>query len=105
MENQPLASIEAEISVIGGILVSPIAFSEVSAIVAAGDFSNELHRRIFSAMAAMEAAGQPIDVLTIAEWMESKGTLQEGDWVYIGTAARDTPKCRERISLCADRSR
>ena len=62
MENLLLASIEAEISVIGGILVSPIAFSEVSAIVGSGDFSKELHRRIFAAMAAMDAAGQPIEI-------------------------------------------
>ncbi len=108
MENQPLASIEAEISVIGGILVSPIAFSEVSAIVSAGDFSNELHRRIFSAMTEMDASGQPIDVLTIAEWMESKGTLQDGDWGYIGVAARDTPSAANVLAyarIVRDRAR
>lgn len=108
MENQPLASIEAEISVIGGILVSPIAFSEVSAIVSAVDFSNELHRRIFSAMTAMDSAGQPIDVLTIAEWMESKGTLQDGDWGYIGIAARDTPSAANVLAyarIVRDRAR
>lgn len=108
METQPLASIEAEISVIGGILVSPIAFSEVSAIVSAGDFSKELHRRIFAAMTAMDAAGQPIDVLTIAEWMESKGTLQDGDWAYIGIAARDTPSAANVLAyarIVRDRAR
>jgi replicative DNA helicase len=108
MENQLLASIEAEISVIGGILVSPIAFSEVSAIVSAGDFSKELHRRIFAAMTAMDAAGQPIDVLTIAEWMESKGTLQDGDWGYIGIAARDTPSAANVLAyarIVRDRAR
>ncbi|MBK8191441.1 MAG: replicative DNA helicase [Vampirovibrionales bacterium] len=108
MENQLLASIESEISVIGGILVSPIAFSEVSAIVSAGDFSKELHRRIFSAMTAMDSAGQPIDLLTIAEWMESKGTLQDGDWAYIGTAARDTPSAANVMAyarIVRDRAR
>lgn len=108
MENLPLASIEAEVSVIGGILVSPIAFSEVSAIVSAGDFSKELHRRIFSAMTAMDAAGQPIDVLTIAEWMESKGTLQDGDWAYIASAGRDTPSAANVLAyarIVRDRAR
>ena len=99
MENQPLASLEAEISVIGGILVSPIAFSEVSAIVAAGDFSKELHRRIFSAMTAMDAAGQPIDVLTIAEWMESQGTLQDGDWGEIPLAPQTCWPMRESFEI------
>lgn len=108
MENQPLASIEAEISVIGGILVSPIAFSEVSAIVSVGDFSKELHRRIFSAMTAMDAAGQPIDVLTIAEWLEARSELQDGDWAYIGAAARDTPSAANVLAyarIVRDRAR
>ncbi len=108
MADLPLASIEAEVSVIGGILVSPIAFSEVSAIVSAGDFSNELHRRIFSAMTAMDAAGQPIDLLTIAEWLEARRELQDGDWAYIGTAARDTPSAANVLAyarIVLDRAR
>src|SRR6056300_1569888 len=108
MENQLLASIEAEVSVIGGVLVSPIAFSEVSAIVYAGDFSKELHRRIFAAMTAMDAAGQPIDVLTIAEWLEARRELQDGDWAYIGIAARDTPSAANVLAyarIVRDRAR
>ncbi|MBK8132613.1 MAG: replicative DNA helicase [Gammaproteobacteria bacterium] len=91
MADLPLASIEAEVSVIGGVLTAPVAFSEVSAIVSASDFSTELHRRIFSTMTEMDSASLPIDVLTIAESMEAKGTLQDGDWAYIGVACRDTP--------------
>jgi replicative DNA helicase len=91
MADPTLASIEAEASVIGGVLTSPVAFSEVLAVVSASDFFNELNRRIFGAMTAMDAAGQPIDLLTVAEWMEAQGTLREGDWAYIATANRDTP--------------
>lgn len=91
MAEPTLASMEAELSVIGGVLTAPVAFSEVLAIVSAGDFSGELHRRIFGAMTAMDAAGQPIDLLTVAEWMDAQGTLRDGDWAYIATAHRDTP--------------
>jgi replicative DNA helicase len=105
MENQLLASIEAEISVIGGILVSPIAFSEVSAIVSAGDFSKEAHRRIFSAMTAMDAAGQPIDVLTIAEWMESKGDFAGRRLGIYRDRRKRYAQRRECSGLCANCSR
>ena len=90
-ETQTLASAEAEMAVIGGALVAPVKFAEIAEIVSAGDFASELHRRIFGAMAAMDAANQPIDLVTVAEWMEARGTLREGDWAYIGAALRDTP--------------
>lgn len=90
-ENQVIASAEAEMAVIGGALVAPVKFAEIAEIVSAGDFASELHRRIFGSMAAMDAANQPIDVLTVAVWMEERGTLREGDWAYIASALRDTP--------------
>lgn len=109
MSEQPvLASMEAEMAVIGGLVVSPVEFSEVSAIVSAADFSSELHRRIFGAMTAMDAAGQPIDLLTVAEWMEAQGTLRDGDWAHIATAHRDTPSAANVLAyarIVRDRAR
>jgi len=108
MAEQAIASMEAEMSVIGGLLVSPVSFGEVAAIVSAGDFSAELHRRIFGAMSAMDAAGQPIDVLTVAEWMEARGTLRDGDWAHIATAQRDTPSAANVLAyarIVRDRAR
>ncbi len=95
-------------AVIGGLLTSPVEFDEVAAIVSHDDFSTELHRRIFGAMTSMDAAKQPIDVLTIAEWMEAQGTLRDGDWAYIATAQRNTPSAANVLAyarIVRDRSR
>lgn len=107
-ETQTLASAEAEMAVIGGALVAPVKFAEIAEIVSAGDFSSELNRRIFGAMTAMDAAGQPIDLLTVAEWMEAQGTLRDGDWAHIATAHRDTPSAANVLAyarIVRDRAR
>lgn len=108
MAEPTLASMEAELSVIGGVLTAPVAFSDVLSAVSAQDFSAELHRRIFGAMAEMDAANQPIDILTVAEWMEARGTLLDGDWAYIAAAQRDTPSAANVLAyarIVRDRAR
>ena len=55
MADQQLASIEAEQSVIGGALISPVAFADIAAVVSASDFTTGLHRKICAAMAARDA--------------------------------------------------
>lgn len=102
------AGLEAEIAVIGGILTSPIAFSDVAAIVSENDFSTDLHRRIFSEMATMAESGTPIDILTLAETMDSRKALQEGDWAYIATTQLNTPSAANVLAyarIVRDRSR
>ena len=108
MADQPLASMEAEQAVIGGALIAPVAFADIAAVVSASDFTTELHRKIFGAMAAMDAAKQPIDLLTVAEWLESKGDLHDGEWAYIAAAQRDTPSAANVIAyarIVRDRAR
>lgn len=103
-----LASMEAEMAVIGGALVAPVTLSEIAACVSAAEFSTELHRRIFGAMTAMDAAGQPIDLLTLAEWLEAHGQLGDGDWAYIAVAQRDTPSAANVLAyarIVRDRAR
>lgn len=90
-ESAIIASAEAEMAVIGGALTAPVKFADIAEVVSADDFASELNRRIFGAMAAMATAGQPIDLLTVAEWMEARGSLRDGDWAHIGVAQRDTP--------------
>lgn len=97
MDN-PLASLDAERSALGGVFVSPVAFSDIAARVSESDFTQHLHRKIYHAMAAMDAANQPIDLLTIAEYLESQGTLADGEWAYIAQIANETPSA---ANVCA----
>jgi replicative DNA helicase len=73
----PPHSIEAEESVIGGILVHARRFNEVAEFLVAEDFYHPALRAIFHAMMELEAASKPIDALTVAEQLRGLGTIDK----------------------------
>ncbi len=88
----PMFSTEAEQCVIGGLFVSPVAFPDVAAVLRVDDFARHDHRIIFSAMQELTAKQVPIDLVTVAELLESKGLLDAaGGMGYQATLAYDTP--------------
>lgn len=86
-----LFSREAEQSVIGGLFVSPVSFSDVAAAVSPSDFAIEFNRRIFCAMAELAKEDQPIDLLTVCERLESHYKLSPDEFAQCAVMARDTP--------------
>jgi replicative DNA helicase len=86
-----LFSPEAEGCVIGGLLVSPVAISDVMATVRAADFAIEFNRRAFGAMVDLTKANQPIDLMTVAERMEATTGLTPEEFAGLAVLARDTP--------------
>lgn len=85
-------SIEAEQSVIGGLLLDNRAWDAVSETLRAEDFYRDDHRRIFRHMQAILERGQPADVLTVAESIEESGeSAQTGGLAYLGDIAYETP--------------
>ena len=68
-------SLEAEMSVVGGILLHSPSFVDVADLVTAADFYHPTHGAIYAAMAALDAAGQPIDMLTVAQRMRRDETF------------------------------
>jgi RecA-family ATPase len=88
----PSHSIEAEQSVLGGLMLDPAAWSKVSPLVKEESFFRQDHRLIFRAMADLQARGSAIDAVTVADSLEQRGELADvGGLAYIGTVARDTP--------------
>ena len=59
----PPHSIEAEQSLLGGLLLDNQAFDRVADLVAAGDFYRDDHRRIWRHIARLVEAGKPADVV------------------------------------------
>lgn len=91
-ETKPLRSHEAEQSVLGGLFVDPARFAEVAERVCAEDFGAANHRLIFSAMAALAQSSRPVDLVTVAEGLESRGQLEDsGGFAYLGLLACETP--------------
>lgn len=72
-------SLEAERSVLGSILNADDAFPQVTAVVQVDDFSIQKHRRIFRHMVDLNAAGQRIDRITLANSLMSAGQLEAVD--------------------------
>ena len=70
----PPHSLDAEQSVIGGVMLSPAALSSVlERGITHDDFYHPAHRVIFEAMEALERASRPIDMLTVADTVRALG--------------------------------
>jgi replicative DNA helicase len=60
-------SLEAEMSVLGAIMLVNACFAEVAGIIQRGDFYHPVHESIFAAMGELDQAGKPIDTVTVAD--------------------------------------
>lgn len=88
----PPNSIEAEQSLIGGLMLDHAAWEKVADVITADDFYRKDHRLIFSAIANLVETSNPCDVVTVSEYLEHRGELdQAGGLEYIATLANETP--------------
>ena len=88
----PPHSIEAEQSVLGGLMLDSTAWDQVADRVTSADFYRNDHRLIFEAAAGLIERTQPCDAVTLAGHLEAQGLLdQVGGLSYLGSLARDTP--------------
>ncbi len=85
-------SIEAEQSVLGGLLLSPDAWDAVAESVDASDFYRPDHRLIYRQMAKLAETSEPIDPVTVAEALNATGELEAaGGFAYLAELAKETP--------------
>lgn len=88
----PPHSIEAEQSVLGGLMLDNEAWDRVSEKVVEQDFYLRSHRFIFSAMLRLAESNQPIDLITVSEALEANQQLDDiGGFAYLGEIAKNTP--------------
>ena len=85
-------SIEAEQSVLGGLMLDNSAWDKVADIVTEEDFFRRDHRLIFRAIASKASQGNPCDFVTLSDWLKNQDLLEEaGGLAYLGTLAKNTP--------------
>jgi len=88
----PPHSIEAEQAVLGGLLLSSRAWEQIADLLNEGDFYREDHRLIFRSIHDLNELGRPCDVVTVTEWFESHGKIDQVDGGgYITKLAGGTP--------------
>ncbi len=88
----PPHSVEAEQSVLGGLLMENSAWDRTADILAAEDFYRQDHRLIFKHIMKLLEQGKPADAITVAESLENSAELQNvGGLAYIGALVQNTP--------------
>jgi replicative DNA helicase len=88
----PPHSLEAEQSVLGGLLLSSTAWDQVADKIVEADFYREDHRLVFRAIHDLHESSRPCDAVTVSEWFESHGKADQVDGGnYISQLANNTP--------------
>jgi replicative DNA helicase len=88
----PPHSIEAEQSLIGGLLIDNPAWDRIADVVRENDFYRDDHKRIFRHIGKLIQRGRPADVVTVYESIEQSNEIdQTGGLAYLAEIANATP--------------
>ncbi|RJQ07564.1 MAG: replicative DNA helicase [Bacillota bacterium] len=88
----PPQDIQAEQAVIGSCLIDPDKVTELAAMLAPDDFSEDKHQVIWATMLAMHDDRTPIDAVTLPKALTEKGHLERaGGLSHVVTVARSVP--------------
>jgi replicative DNA helicase len=88
----PPHSIEAEQSVLGGLMLDNESWDRIGDQIADTDFYRDEHRRIFRQIRKLLGQGKPADVVTVAEALDAAGEGDHtGGLAYLGELAANTP--------------
>ncbi|HYQ99140.1 MAG TPA: replicative DNA helicase [Casimicrobiaceae bacterium] len=104
----PPHSLEAEQSVLGGLLLDNDAVDRVGDVIADADFYSDAHRHVYRAIVSLAAEGKPADVVTVAEALASAQKLDYvGGLSYLGALVANVPTAaniRHYAQIVRDRS-
>ncbi len=88
----PPNNLEAEMALLGSILVDKEMMATVSEIVVSGDFYAPLHEAIFVALYALYERGEPLDKVALAEELRNRGMLDKvGGMAYLNSLMDTVP--------------
>lgn len=88
----PPHSVEAEQSVLGGLLLEASALDKIADLMTADDFYRHEHRLIYRQIVRLSELAKPVDVITVAEALEIAGELDKvGGLPYLGSLAHNVP--------------
>jgi len=93
LKKTPPHSLEAEKTVLGGILVNNESLNVVMSIITPEDFYKESHQKIIERISALVDKGLPVDLLSLSEEMQRAGLLEEaGGMAYLSSLMDGVPK-------------
>ncbi len=88
----PPNSIEAEQSLLGGLMLDNAAWDKVADLIVASDFYRKDHRLIFAGIAELAETSNPCDVVTLSEFLDNRDELEaSGGLEYLAMLSNETP--------------
>jgi replicative DNA helicase len=88
----PPYSIEAEQSVLGGLMLDNRVWPDLAGYLSPEHFYREDHQLIYRAICELVGGNRPCDFVTLSEHLKNQGKLEEaGGLGYLGSLANDTP--------------
>ena len=88
----PPNSVEAEQSVLGGLLLENESLDKIADILNQSDFYRHDHRLIYTHITKLIEQNRPADIVTVAESLENSAELSSvGGIAYLGALAQNTP--------------
>jgi replicative DNA helicase len=102
------ASIDAERSILGAILLDNHAYNEAAEKLRADDFALDSHQRIFARMAELIDAGRAVDIVTLAEELAKRKEVESiGGVAYLASLTEGLPRrlsIEEYVRIVKDKS-
>ncbi|CAL4043558.1 Replicative DNA helicase [Buchnera aphidicola (Phyllaphis fagi)] len=92
-------SLEAEQSVLGGLMLDNKQWDIISNYIHEKDFFNVSHQLIFNEMKKLIDLGYPIDLITVSESLERRGKFRKvGNFSYLSDISKNTPSTKNIIA-------
>lgn len=100
MDNRiPPQSLEAEQSVLGGLMIEPERWDDVAEVLSSDDFYKPAHKKIFLAVQALQKRNQAADLVTVTNYLlETKDLDAIGGPGYLAELLEQTPSTANIVS-------
>ncbi len=88
----PPQNLDAEMSVLGGLMVDPFAWNEIAGVIGEDAFYKSANRRVFTAIQDLASRAQPVDIITVSNLLNDRKELELiGGAAYLADLMNSTP--------------
>lgn len=98
LEKLPAQNIEAEMAVLGSMIIDDTAISVAAEFIDSSAFYREAHKKIFEAILELSNSNKAVDIITLTDELKRKGLLDEVGGVSFLAALANTVPTAANIS-------
>jgi replicative DNA helicase len=92
-EQERPTSVHAEMTILGAMLVEPVAIIDATMLLKTDDFALDSHRRIYAAMLHLVEVGHSVDIVTVTDHLTKKKELDSvGGLPYLASLSEGLPR-------------